>query len=260
MSIHKTNTRDRFIHHEVIEEWDIRSANTSLMRKYKLIPPSQIDRLESLPKDKREVRVGLMLQKNKEFGLALEEAFTFIINEFIEANRLDPENDIVSIKKDAVFVRSRELRKNEFGDDIIDQNGITRPPVQFIRKNCYSGFLYLPQYEVYYSPNGFTIKGIADDSVPLHENGMLYLFKSVFDLSRDRTELNAFLKEYAGYYKRRELDFDAYREFTSDSKFRVNMFGNELTMDNINEELLELTDISYNYKNVYLEILKVIAR
>lgn len=260
MSIHKTNTRDRFIHHELIEEWDIRSANTSLMRKNKLIPSYQIDRLESLPKDQREIKVGLMIQKNKDFGMALEEAFTLIINEFIEANRLDPENDIVSIKKDAVFVRSRELRRNEFGDDITDQNGVTRAPVQFVRKNQYTGFLYLPQYEIYYGPQGFTIKGIADESVPLHQDGMLYLFESVFNLSRDWVEMNAFLKEYAKFYKERDLEFNAYREFTSDSKFRVNMFGNVVTMDNIDEELLELTDISYNYEHVFLELLRVVAK
>lgn len=260
MSIHKTNTRDRFIHHELIEEWDIRSANTSLMRRYKLIPSYQINKIESLPKREREIKVGLLTQKNKDFGFALEEAFTKIIEEFIEANRLDRDNDIVSIKKDAVFVRSRELRRDEFGDDIVDGDGITRAPVQFVRKNQYTGFLYLPQYEIYYSPKKIDVKGVADDSLPLHENGMLYLFRSIFEMARDWRELNAFLKEYAGAYKRRELDFDAYREFTSDSKFRVNMFGNELLMDNIEEELLELTDISYNYKHVYLEILKVIAR
>lgn len=260
MSIHKTNKRDKFIHHELIEEWDIRSANTSLMRRYKLVPSRQIDKLEMMPKSKREVSVGLMIQRNREFGIALEEAFTKIIEEFIEANRLDPEYDIVSIKKDAVFVRSRELRKSDFGDDIVDAEGITRPPVQFVRKNQYTGFLYLPKYEVYYAPKNFAIKGVADESIPLHEKGMLYFLENVFGYARDWIELNAFLKEYSGCYKRRELEYDAYREFTSDSKFRVNLFGNEVMMDDIDDDLLELTDISFNYKEVFMEVMKVIAR
>lgn len=260
MSIHKTNTGTKFIYNERIEEWDIKSANTSLMRMYHLIPTSQIARIESLPKERRVETVGLMIRKHPEFGRALEKAFDEIIHLFLEANHLDPEMDIISIKKDAVFVRSKRITVSTFGDQYKTFAGELKYPVNFIRKNVFTGFLYLPRYEIYYHPDQITVKGISDDSLHLHENGMLYLFHNLFQLSYDWRALNEFLKEYASAYKRRELPYDAYREFTSDSSFRVMLFGNETMMETIDDEMLEMTDITYNYLNVYLEILKLIIR
>ena len=54
MSINKTNTNVPFIHHELINEWDIRSANTSLMRYYNLASSKLISKLEKMEKRDRE--------------------------------------------------------------------------------------------------------------------------------------------------------------------------------------------------------------
>lgn len=260
MSIHKTNTGTKFIYNERIEEWDIKSANTSLMRMYRLIPASQIAKIESFPKERRVETVGLMIRKNPAFGKALEKAFDDIIHLFLEANQLDPDMDIVSIKKDAVFVRSKRITVSSFGDQYQSLSGDMKYPVNFIRKNVFTGFLYLPRYEVYYHPDQIIVKGISNEALPLHQTGMLYLFRALFQLSHDWRALNEFLKEYAGAYKRRELDYDAYREFTSESAFRVMLFGNETMMETIDDEMLSLTDISYNYIHIYLEILRIVVR
>ena len=72
MSVNKTNTNIPFIHHEIIEEWDIRSANTSLMKYYKLANPKLISKFEKMDKRDREVSVGMLIKKNREFANALE--------------------------------------------------------------------------------------------------------------------------------------------------------------------------------------------
>ena len=250
MSINKTNTNIPFIHHESIDEWDIKSANTSLMRYYGLVSEKIVSRFEDMKKQDREIAVGLYCKKHKDFTVALEKSFTDIVNEFINANNLDPETDIISIKKDALFVRNKRVVNNEFG------NGTVR----FVKKNSYSGCLLIPQYEFYYSKDHIDVKGISDEVLNLHEDGTLAFISMMMQESNNWIELNQFMKEYAIAYKTRQLPFNAYREFNSSSKFRVNLYGNEVMMDDIDEELIDDTDISFNYVKVYLEALKAIAK
>ena len=250
MSINKTNTDIPFIHHEMIEEWDIRSANTSLMKYYKLASPKLISKFEKMEKQDREVSVGLLIIKNREFASALEKAFTDIIEEFITVNMLDAESDIISIKKDAVFIKNKNIKYNVFG------NG----DVRFIKKNSYTGCLLIPNYEFYYSKDIIDVKGLSDDVLPLHQDGTLAFISTMMQESNNWIELNQFMKEYSSAYKSRQLPFNAYREFTSASNFRVNMYGNELMMDEIDEDMLECTDIGYNYTKIFLPALKAIAK
>ena len=250
MSINRTNLNVPFIHHELIEEWDIRSANTSLMKYYHLANPQLISKLEKMEKRDREPAVGMLCKKDKEFAIALEKGFTDIINEFLSANNLDMETDVISIKKDSVFVRNKNVQCSEFG------NGA----VKFVRKNSYSGCLLLPRYEFYYARDKIDVKGVADEALQLHQDGTLAFISMMMQESNSWIELNHFMKEYAMAYKTKQLPFNAYREFTTVSKFRVNLFGNVVLMDEIDEELLEDTDISFNYINIYLPSLKTIAK
>lgn len=251
MSITRTNKNIPFIHDEIIEEWDIRSANTSLMRYYGLIDAKIIEKFESLKKSEREPKVGLYLRKHPEVGKALEESFTKIIKEFIIVNDLDENQEIVSIKKDSVFVRNKIIRQSEFGKN---------SEVKFLKKNSYTGCIIIPNYEFYYSRDKVDVKGISDSSLPLHNDGTLAFISLLMQESKNWIGLNEYMRDYAYAYKHKELPFNAYREFNSNSKFRVNLFGHEVLMDDIDEELLEDTDISFNYSKVYLPIMKIIAK
>lgn len=247
MSINKTNTNIPLIHNELIDEWDIRSANTSLMRYYNLVDPKVVSKFEKMEKKDRERTVGLYLKKHKDVGISLEKAFTDIINEFLTANGLEFESDVISIKKDSVFVRNKDVQRSEFGS------------VNFVKKNSYTGCLLISNYEFYYSRSQIDVKGVDDSVLPLHNDGTLAFISTMMQEANNWIELNRFMKEYAIAYKNKQLPFNAYREFTSSSKFRVNLFGNEVLMDEIDEELLEDTDISFNYLKVYLPALKTIA-
>ena len=246
MSIHWTNKNIPFCHGESIVEWDMKAANLSLIKYYQLANEGTIAKIEGMKKDPREVYVGKICRKNPEFASRLEQAFTDMVEFFIAQNDLDRDKDVISIKKDAVFVRNRPIRNNEFG------------PVLFRPKGNYSGFLKLPKYEFYWNPESLDVKGLDDGLLPLHQEGVLQLVRDVFYESKNWTELNRYLKEYAKFYKERELPFDAYREFNDNSKFTVNLGGNVLQMDMIDELMLKRVDISYNYINIYLEILKII--
>ena len=71
------------------------------------------------------------------------------------------------------------------------------------------------------------------------------------EIASEYNKLQSFFKEYVTAYKRKELDFDAYREFNSDSLFRI---GGEFPMlsDSMIEDDMDVLDISYNYINVII--------
>ena len=234
----KTNRDYPFIHNNEIIEWDIKSANTSLMRYYNLQPNKVIDKLASMPKSQREISVGKLMKKDKEFAKALEESFNKIIQEFMDTNNLTWD-DIVSVKKDAVFVKNHKITHSDFG------------AVHFIAKNQYQHVLLLPKYEIYLSQSKIDVKGIPDEKLPLHEDGMIDFIRSSMEIASEYNKLQSFFKEYVTAYKRKELDFDAYREFNSDSLFRI---GGEFPMlsDSMIEDDMDVLDISYNYINVII--------
>lgn len=234
----KTNRDYPFIYNNEVIEWDIKSANTSLMSYYNLQPEKVIQKLASMPKSQREIAVGKLMRKDKEFSRNLEESFNKIIQEFMDANKLSWD-DIVSVKKDAVFVKNHKITHSEFG------------AVHFIPKNQYKHVLLLPKYEIYISDTVTDVKGIPNETLSLHEDGMLDFIRTTMETASELNKLHAFFKEYVIAYKRKELEFDAYREFNSDSFFRLGGEFPMLTESMIEEDMDDL-DISYNYINVII--------
>ena len=246
MSINITNTNFPFLYNQQIVEWDIKSANTSLMRYYNIASESVIDRFEKMKKSERERAVGLFSLKHKDFAMTLENKFTDIINQFIKINNIKEDN-IISIKKDAIFVKNKDIKVSSF-DQIVN----------FIPKNTYTGFLKIPRYEFYYNKNKIDIKGLNNNNIPLHINGILLFIKAVFEEASNYSEINKFLKEYSYAYKNKELTIDSYREFNSDSSFKTNIMGTVAYFKDADESLLRYIDISFNYINVYMPALQTI--
>ena len=242
-----TNKTDPYIYNEYITEWDIKSANVSLLDYYDLADNDTINRLRNMKKSQREVAVGIMCRNDHELMLKLEKAFDDIINKFIISNKLK-DVDIISIKKDSVFVRNINIVNNVFG------------PVEFVNKNVYNGILLLPKYEFYYNPIKIDVKGINDKVLPLHKNGMLKFIQNIMECGNRYLEVCAYLHDFIEYYKKRELDLDYYREFTTDSAYKVKIGDNIVYLDNIDESMLMNTDITYNFYNIILETIKIIIR
>ena len=223
-----------------IVEWDIKAANVSIMEYYEIYPKEKIERLKSLDKMKREISVGMIMKKDKDFSKKLEAGFNTIIQEFIEVNKV-PDDSIISIKRDAIFVKNWNIKKSAFGDCVL-----------FVPKNEYTMYINLPMYEIYISNTKVDVKGINDTKLPLHANGMCKFFQDINSISYNKYEVNKYLKEFTEAYKRKELSFDMYRRFTSESDFIINIDGYQVKMDTITEDDIPYLDISYNYLNVIL--------
>ncbi len=252
----KTNVNRPIICNSEIIEWDIKSANTSLMREYRLADPTLISKIESLNKNKRNIYVGNMMRNDKVFSGKLESAFNDTINQFLQQNNLC-EYDIISIKRDAVFVSNHKITHDSIGEY-----------VKFIPKNSYHAFILLKNIEFYFSltdSHVVDVKGINDETLKKHEKGILeFLFQVVYLLENEsKTSLHMYLREFVDAYKRKELPFDYYRHFDDNSKYIMYIDlgdGNKewVEIDEIDENTIDYISIKYNYENIILPLIQII--
>ena len=245
-----TSHRQIEVNSEIIE-YDMKRANTSLMRYYNIYPSAKLDRIDKLPKGQREFTVGMLCRENPDISKKLTESFDTMMKMFLERNDLT-EDDLISIKKDAAFVINRKVKERTFGC------------VEFAKKNSYCAYLKIPRYEFYIKKDStIDVKGIGDkDALALHTNGMLQFVNDVIAMySKNDTEsLSKYLHEFVEVYKKRELPFDYYREFNSQSAFMMYSSDNELTtFDVIDESIIDDIDISFNYMNIILPVIRVVT-
>ena len=228
-----------------IIEYDIRHANINVSKYYNLYDDVKyLDTLDALPKKEREVKFGLLLRKNKEFSKNLEIAFNNIVKEFLDANNLDIDLDVISVKKDAVFVINHKVEKTVFG------------PVEFVQKSKYHAYLNLNRIE-FYIGDKTDVKGLGDE-YKLHQEGIILLIEELFDHIERGKNPNEFLAEVAELYKKRQLNLEMYRQFDSKCKYRCTIDDNPVLLDNISYEILdESCDISYNYINIILPLIRM---
>lgn len=258
MSINMINSIRLIEFNASIIEWDMKRAGLNLIKEFELLSPEVIKDLERLPKKDCDIKIGKMQIKDKEFSKKLETAFTDVMNWFLEVNEIDREFDVLSIKKDACFVINKKVSHTKYGSN-----------VTFVAKNNYHAYIYLKPFEIYFGKDELEIKGLVGDSklrrniIQLHENGMIYFLKYVIYLletsNYDKGKINEFLHEFVEMYKKKELDFDYYREFTVESRFRYQFLGSEIMADNIDLSMLEKVNIEYNYKKIILPLINILC-
>lgn len=230
-----------------ITEYDMKDAGLSLTKKFKLLPEKDISYLETLPKEERKVKMGLIQRNDKEYRRALNAAFREGRKLFFEANDLSEEN-VLAIKKDAIFT-IKMCENTEFGD------------LTFAEKNTYSSYYLFDRYEFYYFKEGMDVKGISDDNLLKHADYMitaLHEFMHMMETS-SRKSCIRFMKDFVKYYKNKELSIEHYRELNSDSMYRLKRkFDNKsIGMDQIFDK--SLIDIHYNYNTYLMNIIKILV-
>lgn len=226
-----------------IYEYDIKSAGFNLLKRNNLISKEKIDRLEIMHKKLRQIQIGLMTRKDKELKGKLNDAFVDIRREFFEANDIQ-DDDILSIKKDAIFT-FKPCRVTQFDN------------VEFVKKNIYTSFLYIDKKEVYANKHALHVKGIKDDKLELHRNGMCDILHTSLMMLENMNEkkLRNFLSEVSDMYKRRELPIEFYREFNVESCYRL-IEDERVLIEDIGD--VDLVDIRYNYLNIIVALQNIL--
>jgi hypothetical protein len=217
----------------------MRKANISILLSKGLISQSEYDYYASL-KD-RSIVIGKLQRDNEVIKKELNNGFKEYRQMFFEANGIQDE-EVLAIRKDAIFVISKEPRYTTFDK------------VEFVCKNIYTSFYRIFRYEYYYFCDrvrmleNFDVKGISDQILPVHENYFIELLKCVFEAAElnilDAVQiLSNFLNEYMNF--RVEPGF--YREFNDSSLFRINSpFYMNYGLQELYSFDPNIMDISYN--------------
>ncbi len=243
-----------------IYEYDIRRANTTMMREYSYCSDKEIDRLESMVKIEREKIVGLMIRKDKSLYKLIQKGIIHAKYQLFKENAVK-DCEILSIKNDAVFIIGRKLKHTKFDN------------IEFVLKNEYTGYHIINGVEFYYNKhlNKFDVKGIRDDVIEHddHIAGMLSFLATIFKyLSSGRMDdMRKYLVKFSNDYKDRALPYYFYRELNSDNLYRA--AGNLIVKDGnnnrslsfnyeyINNSMLDDINITFNYMFYVLPIIRI---
>lgn len=224
-----------------IFEYDITKANISILLAMNMISIDMYHKLAAMNGIERKINVGLLEKANPDLKQALESGFAEARRLLVMNNDIQ-DNEIISIKKDALFV-TRYLSNTEFG------------PIHFLHKNLYSMMARIDKIEFYYGYDDISkesvidIKGIRDDILELHQEGWIpFLCQIFYSLTHEQYGyavecMVSVLKQYDTL----ELPIEFYREFNFRSSFKILPTGySEFYVDRASEQDKASLDISYN--------------
>lgn len=246
-SIYLNRDIDYLFNSEIIE-YDIQEAGFNIIKYFKLLSESEIESLNKLTKKNRHIKIGLIQKKDKEFAKVLNNAFAEARKLFLYSNNLT-ESNIVSIKKDAIFVFDKRCKVKEFGN------------IKFRIKNNYFAYMNLSNNEFYINKDIVDVKGISDECVNKHRDYMIdfiQIFAKLLSFS-DRESAVKFLISFITYYKNRELELGYYRELNKRSMYRVidlSLKDKYYFSDTGSE--LENLNIMYNYIEILRPLISMV--
>lgn len=223
-----------------IVEYDIKSANITMLLNCGLINQDKFNYLSSIPKIHREIEVGLMIKNNNKYYEAISSGILDAKRELIKINKVDP-NNIVRVANDALYInQSTDLKYNIVGKN----NNII-----FNQKAVYSSMLKLNNLIIFfwYNNEGINIdvKGINKQSQQLHLEYLLSIIANVIyriervSVSDALNYISIFYDDYINL----KLPKEFYRELNSESMYRCK--NSCFLISNI-ESLTEDIDINYN--------------
>lgn len=235
--------------HRIIE-YDIRSAGFNIIRHFKFVPQKVIDALAKLDKHSRHVAIGMMERNNEDLKKKMKLGFQSCRKKFFVENNVQDE-EILSIKKDAIFLIDRVLTNTKFDT------------IEFVNKNEYQSYLYMNKIEFYIGDEKIDCKGIRDEKVKLHEKFMLEIIREFSRLmvESDKEHQLRFIKEVANAYRNRELEAGYYRELNKESLYRpsgnIEVMTNHMGYSEFDLDLKYL-DIGYNYTHYIIPMYQIL--
>lgn len=243
-SLYRHPDIDYLVNKEIVE-YDMRRAGISLIKKYKLLPESQIAQLELLEKKEQEIAIGKLQRDSKEFTRSFNQAFKDGRLLFFEANGLNEDN-VLSIKRDAIFTL-KECYDLEF-------EGLT-----FVDKNRYTSYYLFDKYEYYLFDEGIDVKGISDEKLEKHIEymlGTLYTFMKLMENGGKKVTIE-FIRDFTQLYKTKSLATEFYRELNDYSLYRlfVKLQGKQMGSDYV--EGKDIVDIRYNFASYILPMINI---
>lgn len=223
-----------------IYEYDISKANINILFAKGILSKDEYEYIKTFPKQQRQIYIGY-LQKDKDKAKALQEGLAEYRSLFLTANDIQ-DNELLSVKNDALFLIDKIPKVTKFGN------------VEFIQKNRYTSFFKFNRLEAYYFLNPVTeeetidVKGINDNTLLLHQDYMIMFLCECFEYIQSKTieEALQFITNFQKAYVSRTLPVGYYREFNSDSCYRISSKDGYWLLDAVSDSELSYLDIGCN--------------
>lgn len=235
-----------------IYEYDIRSANTSMLRASQKMKPETLAMIDELPKHDREVYIGKMIVKDPSIRVVIADGILKAKQLLFIRNGIQ-DDEVLSIKNDAVYIIGRRLQITK----VIEG-------VEFKEKNVYSMYMRIDKMEFYYDRRHkrVDVKGLRDDVVnhPDHAKGIINFFVTVMEhlIMDRRNALRKYLISFVQDYKAKKLPIEYYREFNRENIYRTTLNVNDWTMNltAVDESDYDIINGIYNYMQFILPIVQ----
>ena len=241
-----------YIISRLITEYDISKANANILLYKNMISEEEYRTVLSMDRSHRQIYMGLK-QRDEKISKALKEGFAEFRERFFVSNNLT-EADIVSIKKDAIFVLDKKVNVVDFDN------------IHFSEKNVYTSYYRIARLEIFYLLDNINeiekidVKGIDDEKLIRHQEYMINFLCIIFEMiqSSSITDVIQYIIQFSEKYKSRELPTGYYREFNADSVYRITINGCNYITDFVSEEESKYLNISVNYSFI-VELYKLVT-
>jgi hypothetical protein len=203
-----TNRNLVYLKNNIIREYDMVNAGINILHHHGVFNDEEYKKLNEMDKLSKNIMVGKFLKNNSDINEALMNEFVLIRKELFESNGIN-DDDILSIKKDAVFVINKKLTNLKLNDDY-----------EFKEKNKYVAYINLDRKEFYYNIENreFDIKGYSKFIKNFHKN---YLFKELeeiiyLDINNEKNMVFEKLIQFKYDFVERNLDNGYYLDLTQE--------------------------------------------
>lgn len=242
----------RFLFSTYIREYDISKANINVLYSAGVIDKNLYERLLVAPREERQITIGLMEQRDRKITKIKAAGICKAKQDLFEANDIQ-DQDILSIKNDAVFILNKNLKYTEFGN------------IKFVLKNTYTEFVLLNGIEVYYGydkvkgTENIDTKGLGKNKY-LHDEFMTdFIVYVLSELSVGNVEdaIKSF-SDFFNDYINGDLDIGYYREYNPASMYSILNSSYKISLADNNIDKLKVININYNM-NILRELFGYIS-
>lgn len=241
-----------FIINNYIREYDLSAANINALYTNGYFDKSTYDLFKSYDKKKREVEIGLLIKRDSRVYEIISSGIINAKKLLFESNNIQ-DNEVLTIKNDAVFIISKELVNTVFGN------------YEFKCKNLYNTYLRILDLEIYYrdSLNSddifFDIKGISDDKLYLHTAMVSLISEVCYRVQRyDKSDNIRFIMNIYENFLHRRLPIEYYRNLDSFSKYTIINNIGIYSLDNISNDMINIINIDRNL-SILRELIWIIS-
>lgn len=206
-----------FVISGIITEYDISKANANILLSMGIITKELRDYYIALPREQRQIYLGILIRDNKDANRALKEGFIKYRKAFFEANNIS-DNEVVNIRKDAIYLLNKRASVTVF-----DQY------IEFKASNEYTSYYNISKslqifylHDIVNRREIMDLKGISDDMKHYHADYMIDFFQVLFTIAQTEPieEVIRVLSFFYNNYINLNLEVGYYRELNAKCLFR----------------------------------------